>query len=542
MAKREDFSAELERAIKLVPQHAAELLRRPDVVAVSAGAERRGGRPTGRAAIVVTVRRKLPAEELATRGYEPLPDEIDGVPLDVIEHQKPVESDEVQAAVRKAIGAKQEVVPDLLTMPNVTGVGVGYRQRKGEFTDEITIQVFVREKVSPSTVTKRGWTLIPERIGDVPTDVIQAGPFTRTVAPSGPRGDRRDPLIGGLSVGHQSEPFAYGTLGAIVFDADNNAMALSNQHVLSGNIGDTVHQPSPVGLDDSLDVELQLDVCNPLNFLRLDTPDTLGGTILAGAALAAAAAAVLSDTIDPTREGQDATAPPGGALTLEEYTKVEARYRQFPLPGTPFKVDVDWEYERRTTHGVMKHADQPQRINEHVLAFHRLFADRALYSDHDRIRLFGVLVPAPGSKTHCRNYHCVAILHPKHLDRSYPVLLRWTGEWIAGPRLAQEFLNSLPNREIEAREREIIVAAGDRLCVYYGELATAGLPSGTWSHWMHVQTVNNVPPGTDPLDAARFIGGLPVSNHYRRTLDIACGPFVFDDDGTFDIELISIAP
>ena len=57
---------------------------------------------------------------------------------------------------------------------------------------------------------------------------------------------------------------------------------------------------------------------------------------------------------------------------------------------------------------------------------------------------------------------------------------------------------------------------------------------------MHVQTVNTVPPGTDPLVAAKTIGGLPVSNHFKKTLDVACGPFVFEDDGSFDIELLSI--
>ena len=64
--------------------------------------------------------------------------------------------------------------------------------------------------------------------------------------------------------------------------------------------------------------------------------------------------------------------------------------------------------------------------------------------------------------------------------------------------------------------------------------------SGPWYHWMFVQTTNLVPPGASPLDAAPIIGGLPVSDQYRATLDIACGPLVFEDDGSFDIELLSI--
>ena len=81
---------------------------------------------------------------------------------------------------------------------------------------------------------------------------------------------------------------------------------------------------------------------------------------------------------------------------------------------------------------------------------------------------------------------------------------------------------------------------GRDVCAYFGTRPAGGLPIGPWAHWMHVQATNIAPPGTDPLDAAQIIGGLPVSDHYRSTLDVACGPFVFDDDGTFDIELLSV--
>lgn len=55
---------------------------------------------------------------------------------------------------------------------------------------------------------------------------------------------------------------------------------------------------------------------------------------------------------------------------------------------------------------------------------------------------------------------------------------------------------------------------------------------------MHVQTVNTVRPGTEPVTAAKTTGGLPVSNRYKETVDVACGPYVFEDDGNFDIKLL----
>jgi hypothetical protein len=185
-----------------------------------------------------------------------------------------------------------------------------------------------------------------------------------------------------------------------------------------------------------------------------------------------------------------------------------------------------------------------------VLLYHRLFVDRAKYSTADRIRLYGLILPPDligkdgkpsGRPKPCSAYHCVALLHPLKLDRSDPVVLRNVRERNDRDQILERFVHLLRTREdISGSERQLIEKHKDRWCLYYAEVATAGLPLGPWRHWMHVQTVNTVPIGTDPLVAAQTIGGLPVSDHYRETLDVACGPFVFDDDGSFDIELLSI--
>jgi hypothetical protein len=58
------FSEELERASALADEVRLEWLQRPGVMAVGSGMERRRGRPTGRAAIVVVVERKMSAFQL----------------------------------------------------------------------------------------------------------------------------------------------------------------------------------------------------------------------------------------------------------------------------------------------------------------------------------------------------------------------------------------------------------------------------------------------------------------------------------------------
>ncbi len=73
----------IQRAQDVKRRHEAELLRKPNVVAVGVGFRTRSGQPTDEVCIVVSVKTKVPAAQLK-RG-ELLPTSIDGVPIDVVE-------------------------------------------------------------------------------------------------------------------------------------------------------------------------------------------------------------------------------------------------------------------------------------------------------------------------------------------------------------------------------------------------------------------------------------------------------------------------
>ena len=73
----------VKRAQDVKRRHEAELMRKPNVVAVGVGFRSRGGQPTSEVCIVVSVKTKVPAAQLK-RG-ELLPTSIDGVPIDVVE-------------------------------------------------------------------------------------------------------------------------------------------------------------------------------------------------------------------------------------------------------------------------------------------------------------------------------------------------------------------------------------------------------------------------------------------------------------------------
>ena len=71
----------------------------------------------------------------------------------------------------KAVKAAHE--KHLLSKTNVVGVGVGLRQRGGEFTNEVCIIVSVRQKVPSEQLSPSD--RIPAQVDGVPVDVQATG-------------------------------------------------------------------------------------------------------------------------------------------------------------------------------------------------------------------------------------------------------------------------------------------------------------------------------------------------------------------------------
>ena len=69
------------RAQAIKAKHEKELMRKRNVVGVGVGFRERAGQETGVVCIVVSVRAKLPLNQLAPQDV--IPTELDGVPVDV---------------------------------------------------------------------------------------------------------------------------------------------------------------------------------------------------------------------------------------------------------------------------------------------------------------------------------------------------------------------------------------------------------------------------------------------------------------------------
>ena len=148
----------------------------------------------------------------------------------------PIQSDAKNAATAYF----HRITPSVVRSPaesdrnNIVGWGIGTKSTdRTTQTDNGVVRVYVRELPGPT---------MPERFGDLPTDVIEVGKIIAyRSAPSHPR------VLCGVSIGHPN--VGAGTLGCLV-ERDGNHYILSNNHVLAdtnnATPGDPIIQPGGV--------------------------------------------------------------------------------------------------------------------------------------------------------------------------------------------------------------------------------------------------------------------------------------------------------
>lgn len=152
---------------------------------------------------------------------------------------------------------------------NIIGIGEGHKWIRGENTGQKATVVLVRKKLGKDNLL-RG-SIIPQRINNRPTDVIEVG----DVRLYNDRTGMMRPARPGISIGHYK--VSAGTLGAIVKDRlTGETLILSNNHVLANSsdgtddraaAGDIILQPGSIdGNNDSTEATIAyLERFIPLN-------------------------------------------------------------------------------------------------------------------------------------------------------------------------------------------------------------------------------------------------------------------------------------
>lgn len=139
----------------------------------------------------------------------------------------------------------------LMSLPNVVGIGAGYKVRGGELTDLLSLVVMVARKLPKRLLTLKD--AVPRKLDDIFTDVVQTG-SVRLTQLDPVRVSPQRPAFPGVSIGHYK--VTAGTFGAVVRDRSSGRLyILSNNHILAnltdgqdgrGKVGDPILQPGRV--------------------------------------------------------------------------------------------------------------------------------------------------------------------------------------------------------------------------------------------------------------------------------------------------------
>jgi hypothetical protein len=144
-----------------------------------------------------------------------------------------------------------------LNNPRVRLIDVGWKERNGKRTDELSVRIHVTNKPTEAafesfSMENEALLINPKKI-PFTVDFIKANYrlhdywWADSYTPVSERARCCNPLCGGISISNE-RTYEYGTLGGIVSDRDTgDPMILSNWHVLAGTFyapkGQKIYQP-----------------------------------------------------------------------------------------------------------------------------------------------------------------------------------------------------------------------------------------------------------------------------------------------------------
>jgi len=143
------------------------------------------------------------------------------------------------ATIEQILKIQSKVQPKLMKKNNVIGVGIGFKETKGQKTERLSLVVFVKKKKVLSELASKD--IIPIEIKGIVTDVKEAGNITIHGSSQVQVGD---------SIGHYLSSID-GTFAAVVRDVSSKSkLILSSNHILANwnnaQKGDAILHPSPI--------------------------------------------------------------------------------------------------------------------------------------------------------------------------------------------------------------------------------------------------------------------------------------------------------
>ncbi len=240
------------------------------------------------------------------------------------------------------------------------------------------------------------------------------------------------------------------------------------------------------------------------------TPTASGGGtsyIAAGLLAAAATMAVIagaSDVRDPYRKGQDNTTPDNPSeITVAEALSMKFNYPEPVIPGTPFRVGLDFKYVRTTNVKTYTYEASETNANIHLL-------------DHYEINAPDVV------RAYQRE---LFVVEAKFFDADKKL--------IRGSQLFVQCYLIGPEgqlRKFALQDNGLQADATSSDGTYTGAIRFSTKDKGLWKYFVLAQDVNTADPNLEPEEAAQIIGGMIMTDQLSITFSGGVCPLVADGD------------
>jgi hypothetical protein len=227
-------------------------------------------------------------------------------------------------------------------------------------------------------------------------------------------------------------------------------------------------------------------------------------------------AAALSDAADPHWRGQESTPPAPMERTIAEQVIAEWDFVDESRAGQPYRIHVQWKYDRFTTGAPHHFAMDEQQTNIHTTRNVQITTPEIISSENDLLWVKAEFTRADLSTfTGPDLYAFVVFQAPQGLCFVTPLADDGTG--------------------IDDQADDGIYSGALSLQDTFTPLAEAGQrATGTWRVNVFAQDVNRVAPGTPPHIAAQTIGGAFVASALQVTFDPSL-PCPLESQATIDV-------
>jgi len=232
-----------------------------------------------------------------------------------------------------------------------------------------------------------------------------------------------------------------------------------------------------------------------------------GGTSYVAAGLLAAAATVAtiagaSDARDPFRLGQDHTAPASASeKTIQEDLDLSFQYNEPIIPGTPFKVGIEWDYVRTTDVATYSHHDTAVNANIHTLSKY--------------------IVEAPDVvRAYQREPFIVKAQFYDADNELFKGNQLFVQCYLVGP--AGQY------RRFVLQDNGLVADSNANDGTYTGQYRFSTKDKGAWTYYVLAQDINDADPNLAPDDAAQIIGGMLLTGQLTIGFEGGTCPLIAD--------------